>query len=619
MACSKDRYEATYVVATQLGSADCQVADFTDIQAAIAALPAGGGKIFVKAGTYSITQTIQVRSSNVQIQGEGMGITNIVADATMTSTPAIEVFSPVAPVSTLFLVADARKGDTTAALGTADAATLNAGDYVLLYSNKPVDAEDSKKHAGEVKQIVAVDPTTGVVTFDDQIFDTYTVADFLAAISPINMLRNITLSDFSVTTTAPVFTTNTGLTSFRFVDNLQIERVESHHAFVSGISLISVTNSKVTDCYIHDIHDKQPPANVHYGIVVSSASQNVSITGCRFSHTRHAVTTGGASGSLENGVQRNIVISNCTSMAADTAHFDTHDPAENVSYVGCVAIGGVPQPPPAGQVVAGFQMRGANSSIVGCSVLQAAGKGIMIFEGRGNPQFHAGSDGATITGNLISGVKSVAGTLGVGIHLDSSGTSRHIIAGNVIKQCEGSAIRGEAGNDDVVISGNVIDGTNAVVADASIVFHGAERLTITGNKIVNNKSGGPIAMLGTSKNWHIVGNSFAQNSSDSPAPLSADSIAVDNAGYNPVGIVANPWQSSGQLTNDGGGDTVPVSGQLYTVRQSPKTIIVTGGAVTDIAIDGTATGLPAGVFKLAIGETIAVTYTAAPVTTVSAD
>ena len=63
-------------------------------------------------------------------------------------------------------------------------------------------------------------------------------------------------------------------------------------------------------------------------------------------------------------------------MAADTAHFDTHDPAENVSYVGCVAIGGVP----AVEEVVGFQMRGANSSIVGCSVLQAIGKGILIFE-----------------------------------------------------------------------------------------------------------------------------------------------------------------------------------------------------------------------------------------------
>ena len=89
-------------------------------------------------------------------------------------------------------------------------------------------------------------------------------------------------------------------------------------------------------------------------------------------------------------------------MAADTAHFDTHDPAESVSYVGCVAIGGVP----AVQEVVGFQMRAANSSIVGCSVLQAIGKGILIFEGKGNPQFHTGSDGAMITGNMIAGASS---------------------------------------------------------------------------------------------------------------------------------------------------------------------------------------------------------------------
>jgi hypothetical protein len=618
MACSKDRYAATYVVAPQLGPPDCQAADFTDIQQAISALPPAGGKIFVKAGTYPIKKTIQIRSSNVQIQGEGMGITNIVADkTTMTASPAIEVNNPAADTP-LALLADTQKGDTTVTVGPADAATLTAGDYILLYSEKPVDAEIPTKHAGEVKQVVAVDLQNGVITVDDQIYDTYLVGDS-AAMARINMLRNVTLSDFSITTMATFFTGVAGFTSFRFVDNLQIERVELHHAYVAGISLLSVLNSKISDCYIHHISDRQPPENVHYGIVVSAASQNVSITGCRFSHTRHAVTTGGASGNLENGVQRNIVISNCTSMAADTAHFDTHDPAENVSYVGCVVIGGVPEPLPAGQEVVGFQMRGANSSIVGCSVLQAIGKGILIFEGKGNPQFHAGSDGATITGNLIAGVKSIAGTLGIGIHLDSSGTSRHTITGNVIKQCEGSAIRGEGGNNDVVVSGNVIDGTNVVVPDASIVFHSAERITITGNKILNNQTGSPIGMKGSSKDWHIANNSFAQNNNDSPAPLSIDSTVINNSGYNPVGIIANPWRPTGDLTNDGGGSADPVSGRLYTVRQSPKTIIIMGGVVTQIAIDGTATGLSAGVFKLGIGETIAVTYSSLPTSKVVAD
>jgi hypothetical protein len=94
---------------------------------------------------------------------------------------------------------------------------------------------------------------------------------------------------------------------------------------------------------------------------------------------------------------------------------------------------------------------------------------------------------------------------------------------------------------------------------------------------------------------------------------------VNNSGYNPVGVLANPWRPTGDLTNDESGSADPVSGQLYTVRQSPKTVIITGGAVTQIAIDGTPTGLLAGVFKLGIGETIAVTYSALPTTKVAAD
>ena len=73
MTCSTDRYGATFVVAPSLGPPDCQVADFTDIQAAINALPPAGGKVFVKAGTYVVSLTIRVEQSNVHIQGEGMG------------------------------------------------------------------------------------------------------------------------------------------------------------------------------------------------------------------------------------------------------------------------------------------------------------------------------------------------------------------------------------------------------------------------------------------------------------------------------------------------------------------------------------------------------------------
>ncbi|HEX8874126.1 MAG TPA: right-handed parallel beta-helix repeat-containing protein [Nitrosospira sp.] len=629
MTCSTDRYVATYVVAPHLGPPDCQIADFIDIQAAIDALPPAGGKIFVKAGNYSISKTIQVKSDNIQIQGEGMGITTITADQAMTDSPALEVYDSNVGYD-LRLAADTAKGDTTLLLALQDATRVTPGDAILLYSDRPVDCEHTGKHAGEIKRVVAVDKQTGIITLDDQIYDAYLIGD-TAKLAKITLLRNIRLADLSITTQARVYHGGRGLTHFRFVDNLQIERVEAHSAYVSGIELVSVINSAVAGCYVHDIHDVDPPKNVRYGIVVGSASQAISISGCRFAHTRHAVTTGGSSGPLANGVQRNIIVSNCTSVASDTAHFDTHDPAENVSFVGCVAIGGVP----AAQIdpsrfsneveVVGFQMRGASGSIVGCSVLQAIGKGIMIFEGHNGTQpCHAGSDGATITGNMISGVKSVTDrsgkdSLGIGIFLDSSGTSRHTITGNVIKQCEGSAIAGAGNNSDIEVSGNVIDGTNLKVSGASISFDNAARITISGNKIINNKTGRPIEMKGTSEDWHIADNFLAQNKDNSPAPLSNDATVINNAGYNPVGIVASPWHPNGDLTNDGGGSTVPTSGKVYTVRQTPKTIIVTQGDVTEIAIDGMVTGLSAGVFKLGIGETIALDYQSAPATKVWVD
>jgi len=92
-----------------------------------------------------------------------------------------------------------------------------------------------------------------------------------------------------------------------------------------------------------------------------------------------------------------------------------------------------------------------------------------------------------------------------------------------------------------VVNANVIDGTNLVVPDASLVFHSAERVSIIGNKIINNQTGGPIGMKGSSKDWLIAGNSFAQNISNSPTPLSADSTVINNSGYNPVGTIALPW------------------------------------------------------------------------------
>jgi hypothetical protein len=606
-----DRYESTYVV-----SQDPSKGDFTTLQAAIDGLPASGGKIFVKAGTYAISATIQIRQNNVHIQGEGMGITAFVADSSMTgNTPALEAFSTALDGTARALVADTTRGATSIQISPSDASSFNAGDYALLYSDKSVDTEIPAKHAGEVKQIVAVDAATGLLTTDDQIADAYTQADS-ARVVRITMLQNIRVADLSITTLAPLSNLRAGFTHFRFIENLQIERVEVHDAYFTGIQIQSVRNAAIAGCYVHHINDIVPvdppnPANERYGIAVGGASQNVSISACRFSHTRHAVTTGGSSGTNQNGVQRNIVVANCTSMLADTGHFDTHQPAENVTFIGCVADGGVPATPASGAI--GFQMRGRNCSIVGCSVLQAVGRGIMIF----GPV----SSGAVISGNMVANVKAIAGNqAGTGIYFDSAGTSNHTVIGNVIKNCDGAAIANGGSNNDIVISGNVIENVSSVVTGAAIELTNAARILISGNNIGAVAQSPAIAMRGNSDDWRIVANHLAAGSAILLA--GAGSSVVNNFGYNPVGAIANPWPSSGSdLTNQvAAGSVAPLSGTQYTVRHTPKTIVVSGGDVAGIQIDGADTGSKAGAFKLGVGETIAIVYNAlAPATLVFAE
>jgi hypothetical protein len=606
-----DRYESTYVV-----SEDPTKGDFTTLQAAIDALPESGGKIFVKAGVYPISATIQIRQSNIHIQGEGMGITTFVADSSMTgNTPALEAFSSALDGTPRAMVANTIRGGLNIQTSPSDASSFSAGDYVLLYSDKSVDTEIPAKHAGEVKQIVAIDAATGLLTMDDQIADAYIQADS-ARLVRITMLQNIRIADVSITTQAPLSNLRVGFTHFRFIENLQIERVEVHDAYFTGIQIQSVRNSAIAGCYVHHINDVVPvnppnPANERYGIAVGGASQNVCISFCRFSHTRHAVTTGGSSGTNQNGVQRNIVVANCTSMLTDTAHFDTHQPAENVTFIGCVADGGVAATPSSG--VNGFQMRGRNCSVVGCSVLQAVGRGIMMF----GPV----SSGAVITGNMVANVRAVAGNqAGTGIYFDSAGTSNHTVTGNVIKNCDGAAIANGGSNNDIVISGNIIENVNAVVSGAAIDLTNAARVLVTANNIGAIGQSPAVAMRGSSDNWRIVANHITLGSGMLLA--GTGSLVVNNFGYNPLGVIANPWPSSGtDLTNQTvAGTAAPVNGTQYTVRDTPKTIVVSGGDVAGIQIDGADTGSKGGAFKLGVGETIAIFYnTLAPTTVVFAE
>ena len=59
-------------VATIVVAADGS-GDFTAVQDGIDALPAGGGVVYIKEGTYTISVAIEIRKSNVALMGAGRG------------------------------------------------------------------------------------------------------------------------------------------------------------------------------------------------------------------------------------------------------------------------------------------------------------------------------------------------------------------------------------------------------------------------------------------------------------------------------------------------------------------------------------------------------------------
>lgn len=72
---------------------------------------------------------------------------------------------------------------------------------------------------------------------------------------------------------------------------------------------------------------------------------------------------------------------------------------------------------------------------------------------------------------------------------------------------------------------------------------------------------------------------------------------------NNVGLSTAGWQTAPAL---------PASGTAYTNVLGDATVYVSGGTVTAITVDGTATGLTSGTVRVPLGKTLAITYSVAP-------
>lgn len=572
--------------------------------------------IQVAPGTYSLATAdlLSFTKSNIALQGSGRGITVIQADSTVTGSTCLLQVQGAATGSSFSLTVNTAAGDTSLTISIANATTLNgqSPSYILVRSNKQPDTEFTSVHAGEIAKVVSVNTGTGVVTLSDELNDAYLTADS-ASIIQINMATNVKISDITFAHQATTSALTNGSLFFRFCSGLVLSNVECNALWWAGAQLSSCINSTVETCYMHNTQD--PDAAVtnsqHYGIVVHAASKDVIIDTCQFSTLRHSITMGGQTGTNFEGMVRSVTSTNCTSETTDTAHYDTHQAAENIVYDGCTAIGGVPFTVPTGATGAfGFQCRSPKTTLVGCKCLRPKGKGIYVF-GKGS--------NTTISGCTVDGCKQWNSAGGDSIYMDASITGL-TITGCVITSGEGHSITaGGTGTNDLVIVGNTFSGNNTLVSGHGTIYLQGNNNMIVGNRFSTPAMNHSVQMTGTVDKWTIADNDFTGCTNPNAILVGTGSHVTNNMGSNPIGVITNPFTTSGsgdilnvsQPTNPA---ALPAIATTWTNRFTPKTITITGGASVVTAINGAtvATASPF-ICKLGVGETINVTYSGTPV------
>lgn len=369
------------------------------------------------AGVFVDNSGFIFNQGNIAFKGQGIGVTTLeAASTTALNTAAILQFIPSTNTCTaLPLTTDAGVGSTTIIVSPTNAATLNPGDYIILYSSLGIDTEFTGRNQGELHQIVSVNAGTGVITLAQTntndslpVLQTTTIANS-ANICKLNFVNNITISDMTITDLSPQRPSGLqlGALNVEFARNVNINNVQFTHVFDSGVLLWQDWDTRVSNVQITNVLDEDPPQNLFYGIQVRGATLNTEITGNTFGSMRHAVTQGAGGSGKFAGITRNLDIVGNTAEGTFVADFDNHQGSIGCNISGNTMTGDDTS-------ANGIQTR-SPCTIVGNNITAVLGVGISLF---------GAASGSNISNNVITG-----GSVGIQA---SNGVRQLTINGNTI-------------------------------------------------------------------------------------------------------------------------------------------------------------------------------------------
>lgn len=641
------------VAKTGHGDFVCSDAAYTSddqcIQAAIDhVISLGGGTVHINKGHYICTDNLEYTSGNVYLEGDGP--LTLLDFSAIPDFKYIYAHGSISATNSLLTVSDANVGDLT--INVADGTKFSVGNWIRIRSEAIFIEADGQTTVGEIQQIVSI--VGNLITLREPLFGGYKISD-TATVDLVNMLENLSFKNFNIIST-PAMNNGYGI-SVRQATNVTVENVNVTNAHDRAIWWHDVVIGKCINCTA--IRANKP--GLGYGLSISNCSRDIYVAGNHYFDCRHGIT---CSGDHKYGVQYNqIYIGNFqTYDSQDIGMFGPHP-----TYDGLIIANNICNGCGLGYI------NGKNTIVIGNQVLNVKSREAELMGGIAvstccenaivcnnivttidTPGIYlkATNPNNVIQNNTISceteGIMGIQventvldtiikdnniHTVGMGISLRLRATdlqnSKNITIENNNIYCTGATSGIEVrcydyGTDNVVISNNTV---NSVAGGYGIVVNHNSGDTGTHQSVTikNNKcTGGVIGidliwitnvrlianeLISTTTGIYItssvVGYTIIDNIFENcTTPIADDAnvpgkIIQNNPGYNPLGNFTAP--------------ALPASTATYTNNYGyPCQVQVSGGTVTEITLDGVATGMSTFFGIIPPGGTIAITYSSAP-------
>lgn len=532
-----------------------------------------GKCIELGSGDFNLTSQYVGTASKCTIKGQGIGLTRIVFDSSMTGSGAGFVYKGSIG-SAYNLTANATAGSHT--LTVASTSGIVANDWIYLQSDLNIDAGQTTRYQAEIHKVASV--TSTVVTLQDNTTGyAYNTAD-TGKFYEITWAEEVTIQDLSF---YDARASVSGITEqadclFLFCKDLLLQNVKFDNMVSACCGVQNCLNWHVNNMICDSPRETSAADGIRYGLYSLSANTNGTVIGLKGQRCRHTFTTNTVSGQTYGGGRRiNTKLIGCQSFNADTAGFDTHESDIGVSFVGCGATNGY-----FGNVTTdtkGFNTR-SPTNFTDCWAYGFMAYGSVVFNNNDSAGTDAipGGDRTSFVNCRFGNVVQASG-VGKAIRLGSSSTSNR--SSIIISNCQfwnipDQCIQIDDETKNIIIDHNLFHSCGADLSSNAGLIQitaDADDILVQGNIFgagTAPANARPLYVTTSVDRCDFSHNDCNGLTNKTPTitAASTDVNIVDNLGLNPIGKITNFANNTNNTIGLYGGTTSTVLASTdYTI------------------------------------------------------